>query len=63
MQVAPTCLIRRQALEAFPVGAIQSLAKSGLDYANAFMVEGFLALGAGIGVGLVAILVRAGWQP
>jgi hypothetical protein len=58
--VAPG-LLRREALDAFPIGAIESLARGGLRYANAFLVEGILALGAGIGVGLVAVLVRAGW--
>lgn len=60
MVVAPS-LLRREALEAFPIGAIESLARGGLSYAKAFLVEGILALGAGIGVGLVAVLVRAGW--
>jgi len=60
MVVAPG-LLRQEALDAFPIGTIESLSKGGLRYVSAFLVEGILALGAGIGVGLVAILVRAGW--
>lgn len=60
MVVVP-CQLRRGALDAFPIAAIEGLARGGLRYASAFLVEGILALGAGIGVGLVAVLVRAGW--
>ena len=60
MVVAPGQL-RREALDAFPIRDIESLARGGFRYAKAFLVEGVLALGAVIGIGLVAILVRAGW--
>jgi hypothetical protein len=58
--VAPGQL-RREALDAVPITATESLARGGLRYVNALLVEGILALGAGIGVCLVAVLVRAGW--
>jgi hypothetical protein len=61
IEVVPTCLGRLEALESFPISSIESLVKSGLGYAKAFLVEGFLALGAGIGIGLVAVIVRSGW--
>ncbi len=32
-----------------------------LNIENAFLVEGFLALGAAIGICLVAAIVRGGW--
>jgi hypothetical protein len=60
IEVVPTCLGRLEALEVLPAGSIESFVKSVLSYANAFMVEGFLALGTAIGIGLVAVLVRAG---
>ncbi len=60
IEVVPACLGRLEALES-PIKSIECLVKSGLSYANAFMVEGLLALGAGIGISLVAILIRAGW--
>jgi hypothetical protein len=61
IEVVPTCVNRLEALEAFPARSIESLVKSGLSYANAFMVEGLLALGTAVGICLVAVLVRAGF--
>jgi hypothetical protein len=61
IEVIPTCLGRLDALGALPIRSIEDLFKSGLSYANAFMVEGLLALGAAIGICLVAVLVRVGW--
>jgi hypothetical protein len=61
IEVVPTRLGWLDALESLPISSIKSQVKSGLGYANAFLVEGFLALGAGIGVGLVAAIVRGGW--
>lgn len=60
IEVVPTCLVRLEALEAFPARSIEIFVKSGLSCANAFMVEGLLALGTAIRIGLVAVLVRAG---
>ena len=62
IEVIPTCLGRLEALEILPIRSIENLVKSGLSYANAFMVEGLLALGAAIGICLVAVLVRTGWD-
>jgi len=61
IEVVPACLGRLEALESLPIRSIESLVKSGLGYANAFLVEGLLALGTAIGICLVAVLVRAGW--
>lgn len=60
-EVVPTCRGRLEALEGLSVSSIESLVKSGLSYAKAFMVEGLLTLGTAIGICLVAVLVRAGW--
>lgn len=35
----------------------------GLGFAKGFLVEGLLTLGAAMGMGMVALLVGAGWQP
>jgi len=61
IEVVPTCLGWLEALESFPISFIESQVKSGLGYANAFLVEGFLGLGAAIGICLVAAIVRGGW--
>jgi hypothetical protein len=61
IEVVPTCLGWLEALESLPISSIESQAKSGLGYANAFLVEGFLALGTAIGICLVAAIVRGGW--
>jgi hypothetical protein len=61
IEVVPACLGRLEALESLPIRSIESLVKSGLSYANAFMVEGLLAIGTAIGICLVAVLVGAGW--
>jgi Na+-transporting NADH:ubiquinone oxidoreductase subunit NqrD len=61
IEVVPTCLGRLEAFESLPISSIKSQVKSGLGYANAILVEGFLALGAAIGICLVAAIVRGGW--
>ena len=35
----------------------------GLGFVKGFLVEGLLTLGAAMGMGMVALLVGAGWQP
>jgi hypothetical protein len=60
IEVVPTCLGRLEALDLLPRRSIECVIKSGYRYANAFMVEGLLAVGAAIGICLVAVLVRAG---
>jgi hypothetical protein len=61
IEVGQMCLGRLPALRSLSVESVESFAKSGHSYANAFMVEGLLALGAAIGICLVAVLVRTGW--
>jgi Na+-transporting NADH:ubiquinone oxidoreductase subunit NqrD len=61
IEVVPICLGRLEAFESLPISSIKSQVKSGLGYANAFLVEGFLALGAAIGICLVAAIVKGGW--
>jgi len=61
IEIGQIGLGRLPVLGSLSMGSIESLAKSGQSYANAFVVEGLLALGTAIGIGLVAVLVRAGW--
>lgn len=61
IEIGQIGLGRSPVLMSLSMGSIESLAKSGQSYANAFVVEGLLALGTAIGIGLVAVLVRAGW--
>ena len=42
---------------------MESQMDMGLGFAKGFLVEGLLALGAAMGMGMVALLVGAGWQP
>jgi hypothetical protein len=57
----PTSLSRLKTLEVLPVRSFESLVKSGLCHANAFIFEGLHAFGTAIGIGLVPVLIRAGW--
>ncbi len=61
IEIGQIGLDRLPVLGSLSMGFIESLAKSAQSYANAFMVEGLLALGTAIGICLVAVLVRAGW--
>ena len=60
IEVVPACLGRLETLESLPIRSFESLIRCGHSYANAFMVEGLLALGTAVGICLVAVLVRAG---
>ena len=42
---------------------MESQMDMGLGFAKGFLVEGLLTLGAAMGMGMVALLVGAGWQP
>jgi hypothetical protein len=64
--VSPTGMGRLPAMEGIPGmrsfdGLTGSLIKRGQSFADAFLVEGVLALGAAIGICLVAVLIGAGW--
>ena len=61
IEIGQIGLDRLPVLGSLSMGSIESLTKSRRSYANAFMVEGLLALGTAIGICLVAVLVRAGW--
>ena len=61
IEIGQIGLDRLPVLRNLSMGSIESLAKSAQSHANAFMVEGLLALGTAIGICLVAVLVRAGW--
>ena len=42
---------------------MESQMDMGLGFVKGFLVEGLLTLGAAMGMGMVALLVGAGWQP
>lgn len=41
--------------------SIESIIDLGASFRNIFLVEGLLALGVAMGIGMVAVLIRAGW--
>mgnify|MGYP001770011462 CR=1 FL=1 len=42
--------------------SIESLANLGLSLMNALAVEGFLAMGTAMGIGMVVVLIWIGWM-
>ena len=42
--------------------SIEGLANLGLSLMNALAVEGFLAMGTAIGIGMVAVLIWVRWM-
>jgi len=61
IEASPICLRRLAAIVVLSMKYIESLIKNVHSFANAFLVEGLLAVGASIGIYLVAVLFRAGW--
>ena len=61
IEASPICLRRLAAIVVLSMKYIESLLKNVHSLANAFLVEGLLAVGASIGIYLVAVLFRAGW--